>query len=280
MNTDFQAHLEGPVNTDFKAHLEGPENPQLYDPVNTDFRPVLKAQWTLSFMTQWTLILGPSWRPSEPSALWPREYWFLGPVNTVWRPSEHCFFFLSCQKVFQTQESISQREGKSPQIVQTCTCYKHKSHFITRVQTRRKALDRRDFIWSLPVVISYQNYSYFQTAVHPGHCLRIFKIQFIETQLIIHENCSKLPYNWLGGGKKLVVFTVTCQENKWVGRSEFYFQLKHTFWLIQRRHCIYNGKKKLKFLIVSANFVFFEFLTLVPVFVLYWVGRSGYSKHI
>ena len=44
MNTDFQAHLEGPVNTDFKAHLEGPENPQLYDPVNTDFRPVLKAQ--------------------------------------------------------------------------------------------------------------------------------------------------------------------------------------------------------------------------------------------
>ena len=61
--------------------------------------------------------------------------------------------------------------------------------------------------------------------------------------------------------KKIVVLTVTCQENGLVCRDVFPTQmLKLTFLILRYRFCIHNGNRKLNLAIVSAaNIVLFFF---------------------
>ena len=66
------------------------------------------------------------------------------------------------------------------------------------------------------------------------------------------------------------VFTVTCLEQKWVGRSGSFFQPKQlncTYWLslcfTSKKLCFYKGKRKLLLAVSCEKFVLFalyEFL--------------------
>ena len=66
------------------------------------------------------------------------------------------------------------------------------------------------------------------------------------------------------GKKKKVVFTVTCLEKNWVGRSGYIYSIQttemHIFAVImlhQHKFYVYKGKRKLKLLITCKNFVLF-----------------------